>query len=68
VLEIDAYTILNARIGLEAADGDWGVYAWGRNLADETVQGGGVTVLGGLYLTRSINVGRTYGLELNVKL
>lgn len=68
VLEIDAYTIVNARIGVEAADGDWGLYAWGRNLGDETVLGGGVSVLGGLYLTRTINVGRTYGLELNVKL
>lgn len=68
VLAIDAYTIFNARVGVEAADGRWGVYGWGRNLSDETVLGGGVTVLGGLYLTRSINVGRTYGLEFNVKL
>ena len=44
------------------------MYAWGKNLTDETVLGGGVTVLGGLYLTRGINVGLAYGLEVNVKL
>jgi iron complex outermembrane receptor protein len=67
-LEIEAYTILNARAGIEATDGRWGVYAWGKNLNDEDVLGGGVTVLGGLYLTRGINVGLAYGLELNFKL
>ena len=67
VLQVDAYTVYNARIGVEAADGDWGVYAWGRNLGDEDILGGGVTVLGGLYLTRSINFGRAYGLEFNVR-
>lgn len=68
VLKIDSYTLYNARIGLEQADGRWGLYAWGQNLSDKTVLGGGVTVLGGLYLTRTINFGRAYGLELNVRL
>ena len=67
VLAVEAYTLYNARVGVEAADGDWGLYAWGRNLGDKTVHGGGVTVLGGLYLTRSINFGRAYGLEFNVR-
>jgi iron complex outermembrane receptor protein len=67
-LEIDAYTTLNARVGLESTEGRWGLYAWGTNLTDETVLGGGVSVLGGLYLTRTINFGRSYGLELNVRL
>jgi iron complex outermembrane receptor protein len=68
LLEVEAYTIYNARLGIEALDGGWAVYAWGRNLADNTVLGGGVTVLGGLYLTRAINQGRSYGLEVNVRL
>ncbi|MBX3705648.1 MAG: TonB-dependent receptor [Pseudomonadales bacterium] len=68
VLKIEDYTLYNGRIGLEQADGKWALYAWGQNLTDETVLGGGVTVLGGLYLTRSINFGRAYGLELNVRL
>jgi iron complex outermembrane recepter protein len=68
VLKIDDVTIFNGRIGLEQADGRWGLFAWGQNLTDKTVLGGGVTVLGGLYLTRSINFGRAYGLELNVRL
>jgi iron complex outermembrane receptor protein len=67
-LEIDAYTILNARAGIESNGGKWGLYAWGKNLTDEDVLGGGVTVLGGLYLTRGINVGLEYGLELNFRL
>ncbi|HEX7035387.1 MAG TPA: TonB-dependent receptor [Pseudomonadales bacterium] len=67
VLRVDDYTIYNARLGLQAADERWGVYAWGRNLSDKTVLGGGVTVLGGLYLTRTINFGRSYGIEFNVR-
>ncbi|MDZ4866687.1 MAG: TonB-dependent receptor [Alphaproteobacteria bacterium] len=62
-LKVKAYAIFNARIGIEEADGGWGVYAFGRNLGDNTVLGGGVSVLG-LYETRSINFGRSYGLEM----
>ncbi|MAP48894.1 MAG: TonB-dependent receptor [Oceanicaulis sp.] len=31
----DAFTILNARVGLSNPDGLWSVEAWGRNLTDE---------------------------------
>jgi iron complex outermembrane receptor protein len=31
----DAFTILNARVGLSQADGQWSLEAWGRNLTDE---------------------------------
>jgi len=62
--EIQAYMIINARIGVEAEDGSWGLYAWGRNLGDKTVLGPGVDVVNHIYVTRSINIGRTFGLEL----
>jgi iron complex outermembrane receptor protein len=33
-LNIDGYTLLNARFGFRGDDG-WDLYAWGRNLLDE---------------------------------
>jgi iron complex outermembrane receptor protein len=65
-LKIKAYTIFNARIGVEDDEGRWGFYAWGRNLGDKDVLGGGVAVFNGLYTTRSINFGASYGLEARV--
>ncbi len=62
-LKIKAYAIFNGRIGIEDADGVWGAYVFGRNIGDKDVLGGGVSVLG-LYETRSINFGRSYGLEM----
>jgi len=41
----------------------WGAYVFGRNIGDKDVLGGGVSVLG-LYETRSINFGRSYGVEM----
>lgn len=35
IFEIDAYTILDARIGFRAPDDRWSVQIWGRNLTDE---------------------------------
>jgi len=32
----DAFTLVNARIGIGREDGRWSVEAWGRNLTDET--------------------------------
>ncbi len=31
----EAFTLLNARVGLNQADGQWSIEAWGRNLTDE---------------------------------
>ena len=33
--EVDGFTTVDARIGLENSDGDWKAYAWVRNLTDE---------------------------------
>jgi hypothetical protein len=62
--EVQAFMIINARLGIEDADGKWGAYLWGRNLGDKTVLGGGVDVLNDIYITRTINSGRTFGIEL----
>src|SRR6185295_6493035 len=63
-LMVKPYTIFNGRVGIEDEDGGWGVYAFGRNIGDKDVLGGGVAVFNGLYTTRSINFGQSYGLEL----
>ncbi len=65
-LEQDAFTTIDARIGLQGDAGDWGIYLWGRNLGDETVLGGGnvFPFPAGTFTTRSINIDRTYGVEL----
>ncbi|MBI1199538.1 MAG: TonB-dependent receptor [Phenylobacterium sp.] len=34
-LHIDSYSLVNASLGYEAADGAWSVTVWGRNLADK---------------------------------
>jgi iron complex outermembrane recepter protein len=34
-LEIDSYTLLDLRAGVEDPDGNWSFYAWGRNVTDE---------------------------------
>ncbi|MGH6986714.1 MAG: TonB-dependent receptor [Caulobacteraceae bacterium] len=66
--EVQPFLIVNARVGLEAASGRWGIYLWGENLTNETVLGGGVDVVNGIFITRSINIGRTYGIELRAHL
>lgn len=46
--EQDAYTLLNGRVALSSADGDWELALIGRNLTDQTVINfGGNTPLGG---------------------
>jgi len=68
LLKVEAYTTLNARIGLERRDGSWGIYLWGKNLADETHLAGGENLFSGIVLTRGINEGRTFGIELRGRL
>ncbi|HVP84883.1 MAG TPA: TonB-dependent receptor [Rhizomicrobium sp.] len=63
-IRVEPYLIINGRIGVEDENGHWGVYMWGRNLSDRTVLSGGVDVIGGLYVSRGINIGRTFGVEL----
>ncbi len=67
-IRVEPFMIINARVGIETDDGNYGAYLWGRNLGDRTVLGGGVTVIGGLYTSRTINIDRTYGIELRAKM
>ena len=66
--EVEAYTIVNARIGVEDQSGRWGIYLWSKNLLNESVLGGGVDVVDSIYVTRSINIGRTFGIEVRAHL
>lgn len=34
VNRVDAYDLMNARIGIESNDDSWSLYAWGKNLSD----------------------------------
>jgi iron complex outermembrane receptor protein len=64
----EALTTLNARAGVQASDGKWGLYAWGRNLGNEKRLGVGSSFPfpNATVTTRSPGFGRTYGLELRV--
>ena len=56
------YTIYNARIGLEAADGKWSAQLWGRNIADEFYYHSAF-VANGPYV-RYVGIPRTYGVTI----
>ena len=61
--EQDAYTLLNGRVALSSADGDWELALIGRNLTDETVINfGGNTPLGG---TLTDGAGNSYYAFVN---
>ena len=72
----DAYSLFNARVGIAAADGDWRLTLWGRNLADEgycTAMfdqpfGGSLNGTVNLQTPQRCVVGapRTYGVELSL--
>lgn len=59
-LEQNAYDLVNGRFGLH--NDNYGVYLWGRNLTDEDIISGGVSVFS--VTTRWINAPATYGIEL----
>ncbi len=50
----DGYWITNARAGITAANGRWGVHLWGRNITDEVYRT--------QVLTSSVGFGENYGL------
>ncbi|MEP5765126.1 MAG: TonB-dependent receptor [Halieaceae bacterium] len=59
---IDSYTLVNARLGLEAGDGQWRGYLWGRNLTDEFYTS--TTLQNNRSVARYPSIGRTYGVTL----
>jgi iron complex outermembrane recepter protein len=61
-------TLVNARIGVEAPNGRWGVYLWGRNLGDVNYaidKEPGVIVPG--QVTESLAAPRTFGVEIRAR-
>lgn len=73
----DAYSLINARIGLSASDQDWRLTLWGKNLTEEGYCtsifnqpfGGPLGGTANLQTPQRCVVGapRTYGVELSVK-
>lgn len=59
---IDAYTLLNGRIGLIDNQGDWEVFLWGRNLTDEDQYVDSFREFFGT-LVNTPQTPRTYGIE-----
>jgi outer membrane receptor protein involved in Fe transport len=58
-----AYSLLNARIGIEGDQ--WGLYAWGKNLTNTFHSVGGSYLL--VTYAKNVNIPRTFGLELSLK-
>lgn len=65
----EATTRINGRIGVQSAAGGWGMYLWGKNIADEITPSGGVSRALPVYsyTVRSAGLGRTWGVELRKK-
>ncbi len=59
---VDAYTLLNGRIGLIDGQGNWEVYLWGRNLTDEDQYVDSFREFFGT-LVNTPQTPRTYGVE-----
>ena len=60
--DIDSYTLVDARVGVAAADGKWRTFAWGRNLTDEYYYNNVQQSTD--MLVRYAGMPRTYGLTL----
>lgn len=59
----DSYWMLNARIGIQSADGKWSVRAYGKNLADEDIQTTSLSIQG-INSLQALQNPVTYGVEL----
>jgi iron complex outermembrane receptor protein len=60
--DIDSYTLMNARIGVSAADGSWRAFAWGRNITDEYYYNNVMQSTD--MLVRYAGMPRTYGVTM----
>jgi len=61
-----SYTLTNARLGFGAADGQWRLLLWGRNITDEYYYPAAYTGGNGPFI-RSTGMPRTWGLSLDYK-
>lgn len=69
-LEVPAYDLVNARLGVESSDGRIGVYLWSRNLFDKDYApsrffGSGAFAPGAIF--QHVGAERTWGLELSYR-
>jgi len=62
----EAYTNIDARIGVTSPSGKFGIALWGKNLTEEDYLLGGFEFFGTSYA--AINAPRTYGIELRASL
>ena len=66
--QVDSYTVVNARIGLTAADSTWDVSLWGRNITDEDYLNGMLPGRDGSNkgdgLVGIVAQGATYGIDV----
>lgn len=60
---IDSYTLVNARIGISAANEQWSTYLWARNLTDEYYTSN--TIKQADIISRYAGMPRTYGITFN---
>ena len=61
--EIDSYTLVNARVGIETADGQWAASLWGRNLTDEFYTTN--TIKQSDIISNYAGMPRTYGVRVD---
>jgi outer membrane receptor protein involved in Fe transport len=54
--------LLNARVGIDAANGKWSASLWARNLTDEFYTTN--TIRNSDVITRYVGMPRTYGITL----
>lgn len=61
LFNVDAYTTVDARIGIEALQGNWQMALWGKNLTDEYYWNNATQSLDNIY--RLTSMPRTYGVS-----
>jgi hypothetical protein len=63
-LDLDAYTVVNGRIGIGNPDGSWALELWGRNLGDTYLAYANFGVPEQNNVASYVNEPRTYGVTL----
>ncbi|MGD9661378.1 MAG: TonB-dependent receptor [Porticoccaceae bacterium] len=63
--KVDSYATVDARLGVEAADGSWKAWLWGRNITDKYYWNNATQSLDNLY--RLSSMPRTYGAAVSYR-
>ena len=67
LIKTEAYTVVDARLGWEAANNKWSVALWGRNLTDQRYYTGAFDLSSLGIAVGFINVPRSYGLDFRYR-